>query len=498
MPRSILKRLFVAWDGSTWSDESARLIQATGENRLTAPDAIGSGRGIVDRCTLELSNHDGRYSPLNSSGALYASLQNGGAYHRPMYLSVSIDNGANYYYVFNGVIKLPQESTATSRETATVRIDCRSYDELLLGRRTSTTTANLQTIYTGGYTEADIANNWLTAAGITAEVDTGVYVIPWAWMDDESLLEELWAIASATGGRFYCDKNGTYRFEDATHWLTSPHTTSQQTYTRADFAGFSANYSDTDLYNAVTVETTTRLVGVVEELWAPDETVILPPSTTRTIMARYRQAAYSIDTPYHKAHNGGGLDITSDVTVSVVESNVQRAELSIANANATYAAHLQPFYITGRPLAGGPTQEETRTSADDGSNGSFWTSARGTRSKALRGNAYIQTRAQAGSLALFLLHRSEYPRLTYKLTGVPGNPARMCGDRITVNDSVTMSAGRDAYITGVSWRLTANGFTQDIEATDAANLYPYASTGYFVLGTNKLGASGTGTAPIFY
>jgi hypothetical protein len=498
MPRAVSHRFYVAWDGTNFVDESSRVIQVSGENRLTAPDAIASGRGIVDRCSVELANYDGRYSPLNTGGALYANIQAGGAYHRPMYLSVSINGGSNYYYVFSGVIKLPQESTATSRDVATVRIECRSYDELLLGKRTSTTTANLQEIYAGGYTEADVAGNWLTQAGITATVDSGVYVVPWAWMDDESLLEELWALASATGGRFYCDPAGTYRFEDSTHWLKSPHDTSQETLTRADFAGFEANYNDADLYNVVTVETSPRQVDTIDELWTPDETVIVQPGDTKTVIARFRQAAYSVDTPYFKAHSSGGVDMTSSVTLTVTATNVQRLTMTIANASSTQAAYLQPFYVTGRALSGGPTQEESRDAAAHGNNAAWWTTARGNRTKAIRGNAYIQTRAHAASVALYMLHRSEYPRLTFRLRGVPGNPARRCGDRVTLSDTVTMSAARDAFITAISWRLTRNGFTQDLECIDAANLAPYASEGYFVLGTNKLGASGTGTARIWY
>ena len=49
MPRSIAYRLYIAWDGSNYIAETARLIQATGENKLTAPDQIAQGRGIVDR-----------------------------------------------------------------------------------------------------------------------------------------------------------------------------------------------------------------------------------------------------------------------------------------------------------------------------------------------------------------------------------------------------------------------------------------------------------------
>ena len=498
MPRTIAYRLYISWDGTTPVAETTRLLQASGENRLTSPDAIAAGRGIVDRCTLELDNRDGRYSPLNSSGALYANIQAGGAYNRPMYLEVSIDGGSNYYRVFTGVIKIPQETTPTPSKPATVTIDCRSRDELLLGRRMSTTLADMRMMNAAGWTEAQVAEYWVQQTGGTPTVDDGVFVISWPWMDDESVLEEIWALASATGGRFYCDPDGTFRYEDMTHWLKSPHTVSQETFTRADFAELQPVYSDAELYNSVAVEASARMVGAHDLLWEPDEPVTVPPGATKTITARYRQPAYSVEAPTWKAATAGGIDITSSVTVTVTASYVQRMELSIANAHATEAAYLHPFNIGGVALTGGPTQEETRTSAANGSNSAWWTSRGTTRSKALRGNAYIQTRAQAGTLAHFLLRRSEAPRLTYRLKGCPGKSSRRCGDLVTINDTAIMSSSRTAFITGISWRLTVNGFTQDIEAMDAANYAPYQSEGYFIIGTNKLGASGSLTARIWY
>lgn len=497
MPRTIAYRLYIAWNGSTYVNESSRLLQASGENRLTSPDAIGSGRGIVDRCQLELDNRDGRYSPLNSSGALYSSIQAGGAYNRPMYLEVSIDGGSNYYKVFTGVIKIPQETTPTPTKPATVTIDCRSVDEILLGRRMSLSVADLQMQNDGGYTEGDIINYWVQLAGKSATCDDGVFVLPYAWMDDESVLEEIWQIAAATGGRFYADPEGTFRYEDMTHWLKSPHTTSQETFTRADFAELQPIYSDSELYNSVTVEASARYMGAADVLWEPDEPVVVPPSSTKAITARFRQPAWTASAPTWKAATQGGVDKTSSVTVSVTASYVQRMELSIVNA-ATEAVYMHPFNISGVALTGGPTQEETRTSAANGSNNSWWTSRGTTRSKAIRGNAYIQTRAQAGTLAHFLLRRSEAPRLTYKLRGCPGKSSRRCGDLVTINDTAIMSSSRTAFITAISWRLTVSGFSQDIEAIDAESLYPYQSEGYFVVGVNKLGASGSLTARIFY
>ena len=498
MPRTIAYRLYIAWDGTNYVAESARLLQASGENRLTSPDAIGSGRGIVDRCTLELDNRDGRYSPLNSSGALYSSIQAGGAYNRPMYLEVSIDGGSNYYRVFTGVIKIPQEQSPTPTKPATVQIDCRSVDELLLGRRMSTSQSDLQVTNTYGYTEGDTILYWVQLAGKTATVDDGIFVLQWAWMDDESVLEEIWQIAAATGGRFYADPDGVLRYEDMTHWLKSPHTVSQETLTRADFQELQPVYSDTELYNSVTVEASSRYKGAIDVLWEPDEPIVVPPSSTKAVVARFRQPAWSASVPSWKAATQGGIDKTTSVTVTVTAAYVQRMELSIVNSD-TEAVYLHPFNVSGVGLAGGPTQEETRTSAANGSNNSWWTSRATTRSKAIRGNAYIQTRAQAGTLAHFLLRRSEAPRLTYKLKGCPGKSSRRCGDLVTINDTEIMSSSRTAFITAIAWRLTQNGFAQDIEAIDAAGYAPYQATGYFVIGTNKLGAAGGSlTKPIWY
>jgi len=497
MPRAIAYRLYIAWDGSNYVDESARLIQATGENKLTAPDQIAQGRGIVDRCTLELVNENGRYSPLNSGSALYASIQAGGAYHRPMYLETAVD-GSTYSRVFTGIIKMPQEITPTPNAAAGVRFECRSIDERLLGRRMSTSAADLRANNAAGVREGDVIGQWLTLAGTSGMIDKGMFVVPYAWMDDESVLEEIWTLASACGGRFYADPDGTLRYEDMTHWLKSPHNTSQETFTRADFTSLEPVYGDAELYSSVTVEASPRDVGGSDVLWEPDEQVVVPPNSSKAVTARLRQAAYSIDAPNWKAATAGGNDITASVTVSIVAYNVQRVEMSVANAHTTAAAYMHPFSISGRALTGGPAQEETRTSAANGSNGAWWSSRGTTRTKSIRGNAYIQTGAHAGALAQAQLHRSEAPRLTYRLRGCPGKPSRRVGDRITINDTAIMSSGRDAFITGISWRMTQNGFTQDIEAIDAAGLFPYAASEYFVIGTNKLGAAGTGTGRIFY
>jgi hypothetical protein len=219
---------------------------------------------------------------------------------------------------------------------------------------------------------------------------------------------------------------------------------------------------------------------------------MVPPSSTKKITARLQQPLYFSYGPEWQAVSGGGLDLGNSNNPTVVTMAAtfyaQRAELTITNTSPYWAAYMRNFRIMGYPVLGGPSFEESRNSADHGSNGAFF-AARGQRTRAVRGNAYVQSKAQAGMLASFLLAQSERPRLTYRLRGCPGKPWRRPGDRITIDDPSVMSAGRDAFVTAISWRLSSSGFGQDLEAVDAAQLYPHQAEGYFVVGTNTLGAS---------
>lgn len=488
MPRTIAFRLYIDWDfNGVYTDESAYLVRASGEMRLAPPaDFLTSSRGIVDRCQLELDNADGRFSPLNSSSPLYSYIRDGKGFHAPVYLEVSVNAGANYYRVFTGVAKIPRERGPTTRQVAIVTLECRSRDEVLLQQRMSSTLASLQTAHDQGYTEAQIIEMWLAAAAAGSRViDPGLIAIPWAWLDDESALEEIWLLAAACGGRFYCDPDGVLRYENLTHWLA--HSTPLETLTPADYQSLAADYDDDNLYDVVTLEASSRYAGASDVLWEPDEPVVVPPGGSKSITARLQQAAYAIDAPTWQAAAAGGENLAAYVAMSATYY-AQRVELTITNSNPYWAAYLRPLYLTGRPLEGGPTQEESRNCTSHGSNAVFF-ATRGSRTRSVRGNAYVQSKAQAGMLAHFLLNQSEYPRLKYRLSGCPGVPSRRLGDRVTINDSGVMSAARDAFLTAVSWRLGAQGFSQDLEAIDASQLYPYQSEGYFVVGTNTLGAT---------
>jgi hypothetical protein len=505
MARVVKWTLMVDWALSgSYTDESARLVAANGTVRLATPESgITSPRGTADQCSLTLANQDGRYSPLNTAGPLYSAIQQGGAYHAPMYLSVSVDNGATSSRVFTGVIKIPEDGPPTTQSAATVQIDCRSRDEILLNKRLSTPIATFRQLHDNGATEATIISSWLSQAGISTgiSIDPGIFILPWAWLDDESPLEDIWQLAAACGGRFYCDQDGTFRYENMTHWLFAPHNTSQETLSEGGYSQMEGPiYEDRELYSSVTVIASPREPLPEGPLWSAGQTVVISPGGGRTMTAKLRQPAYSLSGLTYTAVSGGGRNMASNIGVSMVEY-AQRVEITLSNSDATYAAELVAMELIGIPVSGSPTIEEVRNSTN-----AFWTShssVRPGRNRLLRGNPYLQTQGQAATLANFLRDRYQLPRLTWRLRNVPGDPFRRLGDRITLANAPSMTTARDGFLTAISWRLSNRGFVQDLELLDAGNVADgtglYGSADFFVIGTNTLGAGGVGSnGQLFY
>lgn len=478
--RVIVANFWVQWNGVDYVEESANLISAQGQIRFNAVGAGAlSGRGTTDQMTVTLHNASGRYSPLNTSSPIYSSLAGGGSYLRRCYLEVSVNGGGIFYNVFSGVIKIPRETGKAFGALSTVTIDCRSEDELYLTRKASTGRSTFLALH--NLTEADAINQWLSDAGVAGGdivTDDGLIAIPWMWLDDESIIEDIWALAACAGGRFYVDPDGQYRYENAQHWLFSPHTTSQQTYTRADYKRLYAFYDDADLYSDVTVEVSARRIEGVDNLWTPEEAVIIPANTTKTITAQFRYPAYTIDDVTFSAQTAAGVDLSTDVTLSDATYYAQRADLEFTN-DSDYSAHLVGLAVTGRAIVGGPRQEVKAAQVD-----SFWAN-RASRNRRISSNLYVQTMAHGKMLAEMIRDVVDSPRMVYRMENTIGNPQRRLGDRITINDDAVMTSSRQAFITGIQFSFNQTGFLQTIEAMDAASLFPYSD--YLVIGTDVLG-----------
>ena len=497
--RQVAFKVEFDWDfDGTFTDESVYLISAEGTTSY-APlyKTLLDGKGVVDGCTITLRNNTNRFSSLSPGAALYTYLRDGNGYRIPVRLSVSINNGSNWYRIFTGVTKAPVERTATTNSIRTVTISCRSNEELLLQARSSTTQASMVAMHNNSYSEAQIIAAWLQQLGYGSgdyALDPGMYTIPWAWLDDESPLEDIWMLAAAAGGRFYADTNGIFRYEAAPHYLASDHTTAVDALTRDHYGNIEFEWQDSDLYDRVVVETAPRQESALAIVWEPDATIVVPAGGSTTVTARFRQAVTAVTNVAWRAKSSASQDITSSVSLAAPSYYAQRVDLTWSNAHATRAAYLYGVAISGVPLIGGPTQEVT-AKYGVGLTPRFWTS-RGDRVKSLRNNLYIQSRAQARSLASFLFDQCEYPRLRVTLHNVPGKPSYRLGDRLSIYDSKLMdlNSSIDIMIDRIGWRCNSNGFTQEISGIDVTGGL-YHMTSYFQLDVDALIAV---PKPVFY
>lgn len=509
MARDIRWQLLFDWDfnGVFTDDESDYLISAVGDERITprGQSVLGS-RGIVPSMTLTLHNPGGRFSPLDTGGTLYANIKDGGGYHAPVKLNISIDGGINYYTVFQGVAKLPRENGLAPRNSPQVIIECRGIEEKILSKRISTRNADFTAWHDGGYNEEEIIAEILKDAGLTdgtdfqsqayteanggtATLDHGLFVIPWAWLDDESPIEECWDIAAACGGRFYAKPDGKYYYENAQHWLIN-NTSSTETLTEASYGGpLRAEYNDTNLYKSVIVDAQPRALGEVEVIWEPEEIIVVPGGKTITVTARLRQPVYAVTGVNFTPVTAGGVNLNAassvvTATLPVDAQRAQRIEITFENTDTTKTAFLRNMAIVGRPVYGEPTIEEERSSGD-----SFWTAREG-RTRRFSGNPYIQTRAHAAFISELLRDSQENPLLTFSVPNVPGDPERELGARVTLNDSSVMSSEVDAYITAINWTLGRDvGYKQNLTLIESDRMFPYDSGDYFIVGTSTWGGS---------
>lgn len=492
MSRTIAPKVSIAWDGVSFIDETSNFVSASGSMKMTAPgNSVISPKGTVDNMSIVLYNRDRRYSPLNTSSALYNYIRDGKAYHRPIKFEVSINGGA-FSPVFTGVIKMPVEGTVTSKQEGTVSFECRSMDELLLQKKISTTGPELKNSVDNPTTEKEIITSLLTHPSVNFadySIDSGFFTIPYFWMDDESVLEEIWSIAAACGGVVFTEPNGRLVYKNFQYWVNGLSQTKVKTFGRGDYTDLKIKWTDDDLYNAVTVEASPRGLGENSVLWEPDDNITIPANGTKTVVAKMRQAAYFIDEVTYQPVTSGGVNISSNVTI-VTEIFAQRINLVFTNTHPTQAANIQTLQIKGIPVVGSPTIEETFESTS-----SFWTGRAG-RTRTIRNNVYIQSRAHAKSIGEFLLNASEQPKVIYTIVNTPGNPSYHLGKLIGVTDSKTISGERDAFITSVNWSYTSSGgFVQTIEAIDTSVVLAYPANNYFVIGMvgNTLSnCSGTG------
>ena len=490
--RKPMPKFEVQWDGVNWTDESAYLRAFRVSQALEIPGVDLTPLGTTDAGNVTLSNNTFRYSAWHSGGdtairtyidgdwgvtGLRARLSMG------FWCDTDSDGDYDeiqYCRIFTGFLY----SLTEAPRAGTVSLALRDNAWLLYQRRASTQLYANYRLDTLLYTLAqaggwDMANDWTA--------DTSPFVIPAAWLDDDAILQEMQQAAAAVAGRLWCDANGDLRYEEASHWLG--HSSALWHFDGGDMMDLPPVLNPEGLASSIVVEYSARVTGASRVLYTLDETRTVRPNSTEMLDIRLSQPAAAVfplsaDTDFW-FDNGAGLAMNSKITVAV-SYYAQRLTISMSNSHATMPAVLRFLQVRGKPIEGGPQEEiETAIEGDQPL----------SRVRSVRGNFYLQGRAQASYLSKLLAGRYDSLIPIWHLRSAPGVPQLELGDRVGVYDGRAVSAEREGFVLGIDHGYTVPSagqpatepiYKQDIRVMDATPLFPSGT--YFVIGSTALGS----------
>jgi hypothetical protein len=510
--------LYVKWspDDNDYTDETAYLLSAEGQANLTDPTSrISGGRGMIGRTSLVLDNASGRFSIDNAGSPLASKLSGWKFYMAPGYLTVSVDGGTTYDNVASFLLSAPTESIATWADHPAVTFDC--YDRAYWLMQAFDTTGLYSAWWDGDadrwrqYREDELVAAMLTRAGLVdgtdfvsqawhraypnmlATLEPGMVPVPWFWLDNESPWDELQRLAGACLGYFLhtpgspSSPQGWLRYWNMAHWLTALAGSPQLTLYTGNTADMVPRWDPNELYSKVSTTVSPRAAGAIRDIWQASELPYLRPGETTHIVAQFGAPAYAVyalvkDTDYYAASTTG-VNLTNSIVVSNWVQQAQRVEFDLTNSHASRSAQFYRLQLRGRTLEAG---EEYTTDAE--SDLTYWTAGlRPQRMREVTNNAYIQHRTHGETISQVLLSASEVMRFRAHVTlAGSAHPRRRLGDVVRL---VNARSGWDVncILTGLSWRLAAGMFQQDIEIVDARAFYPRSE--FFTCGRHALGAA---------
>jgi hypothetical protein len=469
--------------GPGWINETGYVINHSGTLQINPPGESLVPAGEVGNAEIRLSNYQQRFSWQNLSSPLYAHI--GGLVGLTGKLvriwqgyAATDSTPAQYVCIFTGVITAWQETTADG----TVTLDCRDIGWLYLQDKRSTVVAYDQR------PEGWIAQMCALVEMASATLDIGIYPLPFAWLDDESIVDEIWETAEADAGLAYFAQNGLLRFENALHWQSQ--LVSVWTFSEGDYKTISEQIGVDAVATEVTVEWSGRTIGNEAVLYTLDRVKRVPPGGNITWKVRFSYAVSGVfaltnDEPFrdYAASAVGGVDLTSSITMSLEDVAAQQCTLRATNASTTQEAILTLVQVRGKPLIGGPTEQETVLAVP--APYSF------KRVRSVRGNPYMQTQEQGAALAGLLAVRGRRARPTWELQSVDGVPQLELGDRVTLVDVRAQGANHTVagIVTRINWQAGVDsGFKQNLAVLDFTDLWAYSD--YYIIGVTALGASG--------
>ncbi|HNU04157.1 MAG TPA: hypothetical protein PKL67_08380 [Anaerolineae bacterium] len=484
--------------GSGWVDESAYLESHNGQLAINPPGERLVAAGQVGSATVTMINETGRFSWLNASGALYAHIGSANSPAGPVGTACRIwqgyvtSSGPEYVCIFTGVV-----AGWAERPDATVVFSLRDWGYTYQQNRISLPVS-----------EDVLPDEWIETAALAGGIaaglmvlDRGILPILYAWMDEETVVEEIWLAAEADGGLALFDQRGRLLYWNALHWVGLA---TVWTFRESDYELSEPETDASAVATEVTVEWSPRAPAPETDLYVLDKPRTIMPGKSDTWEARLDYAALEINdpdpaTPFNDyyAVSPGGLAMNSAVTITLSDQTGQKCNITATNTSTAQAARLEYLRLRGRPLVGGPTEQAKATAspqplpfARTRALRSNTSAGQGMWQRSAQGNVYLQSAAQGQALADMLALRCRRVRPVWTLRGAPGVPQLELGDRIAFVDSRKTGNGAalNGLVIGLSWEAgAAAGYVQTLRVMDLTDMAEYDN--YFVIGASTLGAN---------
>lgn len=332
------------------------------------------------------------------------------------------------------------------------------------------------------------------------------------WWANSSALQALRDIEETEAGFLRESRAGEAVFEDRGTRMTSPHTTSQQTYSDAGadigYKGIAQEDPWEEIYNVVRATVTPYTVGSLATLWTLAESgsssPSIQPGATRTWWAEYPNPdspsedvgvdawttpVASTDYTANSAADGSGTDHTADLTVTVSKFPTSM-KISITN-NASVVVYLTLLQARGTPVSAG---NRMTVSEEDATSQSTY----GEKEYPIEAKFIPDTdEAQPYCEFVVSIYKDPIPVLTVSYVANRDSAslqdalAREVSDRVTVESDAATELGisEDFFIEAMRHVVEPGAIHQVM-----LELSPVAGyAGFWVMGTSALGVD-TGLA----
>jgi hypothetical protein len=424
-------RVLVDWNRSGTFDDESAFVTALDVSSSVYDSVTGLpsfGRAQPDKARVVMNNVTRRYSPNNPAGlsGTYPNLLNG-IYRIPIRIDMgyhTLAGVAQYTRQFTGEIEVSVETETGGKVSSTFECIGNSI-EMLQHRSSSVLFENIRT-------DQFVTLLLIEAGLITAGVDVVNGVIPYAWVSDESLFDEVQALAESEGALFYFDKDGVAQFKRITTLLERPDSITPVVELNEGNAFLYADgLSWRDTYNEVVVEWASRYPGQQTELYVAPTTLVVPPQTMLHEELKYRYPAYRVAHPEwnidYVAITSGARTVPYGDIEMFFDGKTQGADIYFTNNMTRHPVYIMNLVVRGLPLIGDEAHQE-RFQSPLGI-------IPGDKVYEYRQNPYIQTLEQALRLGGYLRDWLERPRRLYRWRG-PAVPWLELLDRVTLKHDV--------------------------------------------------------------